>query len=276
MTAPKIKGGTMPADNGKKTFDNVPSASIRRFSRPLDWGAVLADLEAKRAALDRAITSLRAVAASGVLVGSVMDDAIPSMGDAVPIGPHGGEVPVGAFLGKSIPEAAKLCLQITKRKMKTREIVDALLKGGIETTAKTSFPSIVHSILMRSVRSGSGIVKLDQAHWGLAEWYPASLRGAASSKRPSGKRRQKAPARKSKTMATETVKNENTPPASGGSTVPQKIWEAIRGKEMSPTEVAGEIGIKANVAAMLLAGMISKKWAEKTANGKYRAVNATA
>src|SRR5580704_9041499 len=115
----------------------------------LDYGAFLADLEAKRAVLEQAIASIRAVMASGALAVS-MGDSMPPMADSVSLGLHGGDVPVGAFLGKSIPEAAKLCLQIVKRKLTSREIADSLLKGGIETTAKTSsFPSIVHSILAR-------------------------------------------------------------------------------------------------------------------------------
>lgn len=271
----------MPVDKDKKTFDKVPSANIIRSPRldGPDYAAVIADLQAKRAAIDQAIVSLQAAAAaSGALIVSV-GDTMPMTDGGVAVGLHGGEVPVGAFLGKSIPEAARLCLQITKRKMKTREIVDALLKGGIETTAKTSFPSIVHSILMRAVRSGGGIVKLDKAHWGLAEWYPAALRGAATPKRTVTRKRQKATTQKAKGVAarqTSEAGKQVPLPIAPKTTVPQKIWEAIRNKEMSPKEVASEIGIKANVAAMLLAGMISKKWAEKTASGKYRAINAAA
>lgn len=265
----------MPADKKKKTFDDVPSALIRRFPRgPVDWSAVIAELEAKRDALDKAIASFRLVMASGVLFGAV-EDAMPPMADNVAVGLHGGEVPVGAFLGKSIPEAAKLCLQITKRKMKTREIADALVKGGIETTAKTSFPAIVHSILMRTVRSGGGIVKLDRSYWGLEEWYPASMRATSSTKRGGTKLRHRV-GRKAKRSATITAEEKPKEQTVRKDSVPQKIWEAIKDKELSSGEVANAVGIKANVAAMLLARMISPKWkwAEKTASGKYRAIKA--
>lgn len=289
------KGGTMAPDKNKKTFNDVPSELIRRFPRgPVDWAAVLAELEAKRAALDKAIASLRSVIATGVLFG-VAEDAMPAMADSVGVRLHGGEVPIGAFLGKSIPEAAKLCLQILKKKLTTREIVDALLKGGIETTAKTSFPSIVHSILMRTVRSGGGIVKLDRSHWGLAEWYP---RGLASTIRASSKKRQKT-ARKPKeakhlkeeTEAPKRPTNKGSDPdpagfnfgnleaySAGGDgvSVPEKIKAVLSkaGAELSAQEVAAKIGTKSNVAAMLLAKMAKLGDAEKTVNGKYRAIKA--
>lgn len=257
----------MPAGKNKKTFDDVPSALIRRFPRgPVDWGAVIAELEAKRDALDKAIASFRLIKASGVLFGAA-EDAMPAMADSVSLGLHGGEVPVGAFLGKSIPEAAKLCLQIIKRKLTTREIVDSLLKGGIETTAKTSsFPSIVHSILARSVKTGSGIIKVDRSHWGLAEWYP---RGLASTNRTNGKKRHKT-GRKSKAAKQNPSGTEQ--PESG--TVPEKIWSVLNkpGIELTTQEVGEKVGIKSNVAALLLGKLIAQKCAEKMPNGKYRAI----
>jgi len=257
----------MPADKNKKTFDDVPSALIRRFPRgPVDWGVVIAELEAKRDLLDKAIASFRAIQASGVLFGST-EGAMPAMADSVAVSLHGGDVPVGAFLGKSIPEAAKLCLQITKRKMTTREIVDSLLKGGIETTAKTSFPSIVHSILMRAVRAGGGIVKLDRSHWGLAEWYP---RGIASNTRTNARKRAK-PTRKRK-----DAKEAKSETQSQAGTVPERMWDVLNkpGVELSAQEIAQKVGTKSNVAAMLLGRWVSQKSAEKTASGKYRAIKA--
>jgi hypothetical protein len=262
----------MPNVKNKKTFDDVPSALIRRFPRgPVDWGAVIAELEAKRDVLDKAIASFRAIKASGVLFSSA-EDAMPAMADSVSVGLHGGEVPVGAFLGKSIPEAAKLCLQIIKRKLTTREIVDSLLKGGIETTAKTSsFPSIVHSILARSVKTGSGIIKVDRSHWGLAEWYP---RGLASTNRTNGKKRQK-PGRKPKAAKQNP---SDTPKQPEFGTVPEKIWSVLNkpGIELSAQEIGEKVGIKSNVAALLLGKLIAQKCAEKMTSGKYRAIRTAA
>src|SRR5579863_6215867 len=120
-----------------------------------DYTAIIADLEAKKAALDATITAFRAAQAAGAL--GQPGDASVSPSLAAPFAASGGEVPVGAFLGRSIPEAAKLCLQIVKRKMTTREIADALKKGGIESTSK-SFPMIVHSILDRASKGPSSSI----------------------------------------------------------------------------------------------------------------------
>ncbi|HTV59275.1 MAG TPA: hypothetical protein VMJ93_10420 [Verrucomicrobiae bacterium] len=261
----------MPADKNKKTFNDVPSALIRRFPRgPVDWGLVIAELEAKRDLLDKAIASFRAIQASGVLFGSA-EDAIPPMADSVAVSLHGGEVPVGAFLGKSIPEAAKLALQIIKRKATSREIAEALKKGGVETTSKNFF-SIVHSILMRSAKSGAGIVKLDRSHWGLAEWYPRGVASGASS-RSNGKKRQKpGPKPKERTQQVEA----KTATASG--TVPQRLWDALNkpGVELSAQEIAAKAGTKSNVAMMLLGKWIKSGEVEKTAAGKYHIVKTAA
>jgi len=244
----------MNADNEKKT---------------LNYGTFLADLEAKRAALDQAITSIRAVMASGALAIKA-GDSMSNMADSVSVGLYGGEVPVGAFLGKSIPEAAKLCLQIVKRKMTTREITDALTKGGIETTAKTSFAAIVHSILMRTWRSGGGIVKFGRS-WGLVDWLPASMRSSSALK-ATAKRRKKA-VRGPKVAATTTAPDKV---ASG--TIPKKLWAALSkpGAELSAQEAAESAGTKSNVAAMLLAKLVKHGSAEKTASGKYRAIRSAA
>jgi hypothetical protein len=178
---------------------------------------------------------------------------------------------VGAFLGKSIPEAAKLCLQIVKRKMTTREITDALTKGGIETTAKTSFAAIVHSILMRTWRSGGGIVKFGRSHWGLVEWLPASMRSSSALK-ATAKRRKKA-VRRPKVAARASASDNG---ASG--TIPKKLWAALSkpGAELSAQEAAAQAGTKSNVAAMLLAKLVKHGSAEKTASGKYRAIKSAA
>jgi hypothetical protein len=236
--------------------------------KTLDYGAFLADLEAKKTALEHAIASLRALMAGGALSGQ--SGATVPLSDLLTAGIHGGDVPVGAFLGKSIPEATKLCLQITKKKLTTREITDALLKGGIETTAKTSFPSIVHSVLMRAARSGSSIVKLDRSHWGLAEWYPASLRTSIPAGRVKSKKRQKVN-HKPKAARPESPTSKQTEESG---TIPEKIWETLRepGVALSAQEIAAKVGTRSNVAAMLLGKLIRMKWAEKMANGKYRAI----
>src|SRR6266852_4822406 len=106
----------------------------------MDYAAIVADLEAKRNALDQTIAAFRAAHALGAL-GQAGEFPLPPNG-LVPsvFGPStfvpsvtGGEVPAGAFLGKSIPDATKLYLEIVKKKQTSREIAQALHKGGMET-----------------------------------------------------------------------------------------------------------------------------------------------
>jgi hypothetical protein len=99
-----------------------------------------------------------------------------------------GEVPAGAFLAKSIPDAAVLYLQIMKRKATTKEVAEALKRGGMESTS-SKFQNIVHAVLNRYWKSGGDIVKLDKSTWGLAAWYPSGVRATIQDKRSSGKKR---------------------------------------------------------------------------------------
>jgi hypothetical protein len=232
--------------------------------KTLDYGAFLADLEAKRAVLDQAIASLRAVIAGGTADGVSF---VKLAANIVNPPMHNGEVPTGAFLGKSIPEAAKLCLQIVKRKLTSREIADYLKKGGIETTAK-SFPALVHSILIRASKPyDSPIVKLDRSYWGLAEWYPAGMRTAGTPEKRSYKRR-KVRSRKSDSTAEPKQKDAGPGPVS-------RITQVLRskpGSEFSVEDIATPANVSVRVTRLMLGRLIAGKQAEKTAGGKYRAI----
>jgi hypothetical protein len=257
----------MAEDKDKKTFDHVPSANIRRSPRveTLDYSAVLADLEGRKAAIERAIASLRAVMASGVLIGRVAGDSA-----SVSFGVHGGDVPVGAFLGKSIPEAAKLCLQIVKRKLTSREIADYLKKGGIESSSK-NFPIQVHSILTRAAKpSTSQLLKLDRSYWGLADWYPAGMRSSApTEKRGNDKKR----GRKFKTS--EPKSKVASQKATEGTQ--DRILHELKanpGKEFAPADLAATLGVRVQTVHFLLGKLAYKKQAERTEGGKYKAIAA--
>jgi hypothetical protein len=242
--------------------------------KPLDYGLFLADLEAKRAALDQAITSIRAIMAAGALSGTLGDSA--ALSPAIPA--TGGEVPVGAFLGRSIAEAARLCLQIVKRKMTTREIAEALKKGGIETNAKTSFLAIVHSILARSARSGTGIVKLDRSFWGLQEWYPAGMRAVQDKRedrKPRKARRKRAENRKP-SLPTVPTKMPSAPPTEGHH--PAKLSERAVAfinehptQEFTAEQLSEKFGIHAKVISMTLAKPVKQGLIHMSAPRTYAA-----
>ncbi len=234
--------------------------------KTLDYNAVLADLEARKAALEHAIASLKVIMRSGVLIGKFVD-SMPPMADNVAVGIHGGDVPVGAFLGKSIPEAAKLCLQIVKRKLTSREIAEFLKKGGIETTAK-NFPTQVHSILTRATKSHtSPILKLDRSYWGLADWYPTGLRSSGNADKRVEKRGRK---RRRGRLA----KLEDGPKLLSGPSPTSRIVQVLKSKpgaEFSPQDVAAPANVSPQVAALTLGRLVAAKQAEKTSSGKYRA-----
>lgn len=120
----------------------------------IDYGAILADLEAKKAALESLIASVRIAAASGLF--AVGD--IPSNGFHLPQGGSGSpiksdDIPAGAFHGKSIPEATKAYLSMVKKKQTTKEIADALHRGGMESTSD-KFETIVYTALRRMKDAG--------------------------------------------------------------------------------------------------------------------------
>src|SRR5437879_7416426 len=122
----------------------------------MDLGAVITALENKRAALDSAIAALRAVVSSGEFGGA---DGTLSVGAQFS---GSGEVPDGAFHGKSMPAAIKLYLEIMRSKKTAREISDGLKKGGLESTSKF-FDKIVYSTLDRLRKNGE-VVKIGRAY----------------------------------------------------------------------------------------------------------------
>jgi hypothetical protein len=130
---------------------------------PIDYEAVIADLEAKIAHLQATLAGIKVVAGmSGLGV------APP------PSSPTGGGNPIvngkpapDAFLGKSIPEAAKMYLTSQRRKLSTQELMDAMEAGGLPGSKYQT----VYAILRRRENQVGDIVNI-KGDWALAEWYP--------------------------------------------------------------------------------------------------------
>ena len=215
----------------------------------IDYAHVLADMEARRTALDAAIASMRAFLSG-------------QLGDATMAGPSAssvstnGEVPAGAFLGKSIPDAAKLFLQIVKRKSTSRDIAEALRRGGMESTS-SNFQGIVHAVLDRARKSGGEIVKLDRSHWGLAEWYPAGVRTTGQEKRPRGKKRGPKKSRAPKAH-----------PAAGIQAEIEKIFAT--GEAFSSEDVAMMLSARIQTVALICAKLVRHGQLEKREDGKFK------
>ena len=82
-------------------------------------------------------------------------------------GSGGTSLSPSAFLGMSIPDAAKAYLTTAREKKSTQEIIDALTAGGLPPSKYTT----VYNILTRRQRQAGDIVNL-KGDWALAEWYP--------------------------------------------------------------------------------------------------------
>jgi len=238
----------------------------------LDYTAILNDLEAKKKAIEAAIASLRSALSVGAL-GLNLGDANFAMQDAVGFSMGTGEVPDGAFLGKSIPEAARLYLEIVKKKQTTREIADALRKGGMETKSPGAFSRIVHATLNRVRKvANSPIVKVG-SQWGLSNWYPKGIASLSSDKH--GKKKAKR-----KTGHTRSEKSEGSTSHAGRSkkgntgNTSERISHILQSKpsgEFTAQQVAEQADLNVQVAYMLLARLAKQGKVHKTSSGAYQA-----
>jgi hypothetical protein len=123
-------------------------------TNPIDWEAVIADLEAKKAQLDSAIQAIRGISNLGVLAGT-----IPTA--------QNGTVPPDAFLGMSIPEATKKLLGIVRKRLATPDIVRMLSQGGLPEPAYNT----AYAVLRRRQQQVGDIININ-GDWGLREWTP--------------------------------------------------------------------------------------------------------
>jgi ribosomal protein S25 len=256
-------------------------------TQPLDYAAIIADLEAKKAAIEATISSLRSAMALGTLGAGQGGDvsgggASPTF--ANPYSMSGGEVPAGAFLGKSIPEAARVYLEIVKKKQTSREIAEALLKGGIESTSN-NFISIVHAILDRARKSpNASIVKLG-TQWGLAGWYPKGILNNVAAAMPPKKKGKKTkknvkaaakPSKSTEETGTAQPPSEQTtaaqPPTPGTRDRLTAILKQSPGQEFTAEVLAEKVGQRVQIARMVLAKLVSSGVIHKSESGAYQAV----
>lgn len=248
-------------------------------TQPLDYATILADLEAKRAALDATIASLRA--AMGAANVSDVRGLPTDLGGAtqtVGVSITGNDIPDGAFFGKSLPEATRLLLEISKKKLTTREIAEGLRKGGVETTS-SDFPGIVHAVLKRARKAPNSSIVRVGSHWGLKEWWPKGIVSSGAPAKPQKKRKKK-PAKTGKTAeasGTAPAVPKTTPqPKNSRQSAPnatKQMEMLLRSEpkaEFSAEDMAANYSLHLRVAMMLLGKLIKEGRAEKTEAGKYR------
>jgi hypothetical protein len=122
----------------------------------LDYKVILADLEAKRAALDQAIAAIKVLVGEG-----------GQLGVGVPNGIGAGIEP-GTFFGLNIAEATKKYLTLAGKAQSTKQVSDALRRGSLDVKDES-----VAAILQRVVRQGDAeLVSVSRGMWGLKRFYP--------------------------------------------------------------------------------------------------------
>ncbi|HYC54184.1 MAG TPA: hypothetical protein VEL28_04525 [Candidatus Binatia bacterium] len=136
----------------------------------IDYHAVLADLEEKRARLDAAIAAIKMIA-SGV-AGAAPEGSPNGTATTGRISPT--SIPEDAFFGMSGADAVAKLLGIMKKPQSTPQICEALKAGGY-TTASRNFTTTVHTAIKR--QEPERFVRVGKT-WGLAEWYPGARKAA--------------------------------------------------------------------------------------------------
>lgn len=138
------------------------------------YSAVIADLKSKRDALNKMISDLEALSSGGITpeTESKQEDSEP----AEVLFDEPAKTTQNDFLGKSIPDATVTLLTQERRKMRTKEIAEALKAGGMEFSSGNPTNS-VGSILNRRQKQHGDVVSPDRGYWGLKEWYPGRTFG---------------------------------------------------------------------------------------------------
>ena len=131
------------------------------MTEPINYEAVLADIERKIAKLQATAEGIREIMA--------MSGTTPNGG-----GPSG-KIAHDAFLKMSIPDAAKKYLSMSRQKKDTQAIIEALEQGGLPRSEY----STVYAVLRRREKQVGDIINM-KGDWALAEWYPNYKRKAAA------------------------------------------------------------------------------------------------
>lgn len=180
------------------------------------------------------------------------------------------ELPTGALLGKSVPQAIKLYLGAVRKKQTASEIMNALKKGGVESTA-ANFLNNVTSSLHRLKAAGDVLQFKDG--WALAEFYPESLR-ARITKDAEPKRKPRKARRGSRTKAAAEVKTDKSSRAvHNGPGLSERVISYLqtRGREFTQVqELVAQLKVAAPVLNLTLGRLVKQEKLEKNQTGQYR------
>jgi hypothetical protein len=218
----------------------------------IDYPAMLADMEAKRDSLIASIANLRAflgLSSEGNSDGSRMS---ANLGQGVSAA---SELPKGALLNKSIPEAIKLYLKSVAAKRTTREITEALQAHGVESLS-SNFSGIVFTALKRLKKSRE-VLQFEEG-WGLK----------AKAKAKKAKSPKPGPEQKTESVKPEP---EAKPDGVAQEGVEQRLEKFVNTLLSSREggEIASALKIKPQTAGLLLSKLAHKGRIKKFEDGKY-------
>jgi predicted glycosyltransferase len=125
----------------------------------INYAAVLADLEAKRAELDAAIAAIKIIIRQ--------TGSLAATSPAVPRVASLSQVPSKAFVGLSTSNAARKLLEMMQRRLTMKEIMQGLQAGGLKPNKYRN----IYSILRQREAYKADLINVN-AKWGLAEWNP--------------------------------------------------------------------------------------------------------
>jgi hypothetical protein len=196
----------------------------------IDYAAVLADLEAKRAAIDASIAGIRQMLNLEAEQGTSVGVATGERRD------HALELRFDSFFRMSLPAAIVKFLGMAKRPQSVSEITRALLEGGFKTTSKNFMP-IVGSNLSRLKTAGETVNV--EGKWGLTSWYPAARAQGAISKKKASRAKSSAKAKRSASPKPKVI-NENPEPISAK--MVERVKE-LKAAGKTNGEIAKELGV---------------------------------
>ncbi len=201
----------------------------------IDYAVVLADLEAKRGAIDSAIAGVRQVLNLGAEQG-----VAPSSPLGIERKDQPTQVRFDTFFRMSMPSAIVKYLEMAKAPQSVSDVTKALLEGGFKTTSKNLMP-IVGSNLSR-LKSAGQTVNVE-GKWGLASWYPAARKAelAPKSKRGRKRGRPKGSGKANAKGSTPTAEKKATPVKPTVDQIEQIKKLSAAGKK--PGEVAKAVGL---------------------------------
>jgi hypothetical protein len=240
------------------------------MAEKIDYLFMLSDMKAKRSALDVSIAGLEAAIASGAL-GQSNEVSPGASGTSHTTTGASVELPVGAFMNKSVPAAIKLYLAAVKKKQTNTEIARALQEGGIESTAD-NFSTNVTTALNR-LKAADEVLRFKDG-WGLAEHYNESLRARLSqNQKPVRKAKKKVPRKIKAKGGTETVAATKPIPSAKGPKRPQAAIEeyvgSLEGQRITTAQVAAALNMRKQTVALILAKIAHAGAIDRNQDGSF-------